>query len=269
MVINNKNIKSISKTLDITKNNINLKIQNNNNYNQSLLSIYIYNYPSLKEIKKVLSDYCLLNNINLNSNKKIIITPLLNNSIRNDFPNEKILQGFNSYLYLLKPENISFKNIIIKKSILISKFRLIDLPNNFSFSNINNKNYDNNLKSVISNKKKLIIKNIIKIIKHDKNYNNNNLIEDNKIINEFYSKRNYIRNGSPYLSDEEKRKIGDFKNKSKFINNKGFFTSVGKYSMPIKDISNYVQMSPSENPSTYKFRNVDKLKWITKKGFIN
>jgi hypothetical protein len=28
-------------------------------------------------------------------------------------------------------------------------------------------------------------------------------------------------------------------------------------------------MTPSENPSTYRFRPVNKLKWITKKGFIN
>ena len=50
---------------------------------------------------------------------------------------------------------------------------------------------------------------------------------------------------------------------------KGFCVSVGKYSFPPKYISNYVQMTPSENPLTYRFRPVNKLKWITKKGFIN
>ena len=154
-LIKNTNNKNISKTLDTTKNKINVKLISNNDYNNSLLSIYIFNYPSLKEMKKALSDYCLLNNIYLNSNKKIIITPLLNNSIRIDFPYEKIIKGFTSYLYLLKHDNISFKNIVIKKDILISNSRFIVLPNNFSLPNINNKNYDNKLKSVINNKKKI------------------------------------------------------------------------------------------------------------------
>jgi hypothetical protein len=120
-----------------------------------------------------------------------------------------------------------------------------------------------------NNKKKQIINNIINIYKHNKiNKIKLNENENEKIINDYYSNQKFIRNGSPYLNDDEKRKIEEIKNKSKFLNNKGFFTSVGKYSMPIKYISNYVQLSPSENPSIHQFRTIDKLKWITKKGFI-
>ena len=32
-------------------------------------------------------------------------------------------------------------------------------------------------------------------------------------------------------------------------------------------IPNYVGMTPSENPNNHEFRNVDKKKWITNKGF--
>ena len=58
-------------------------------------------------------------------------------------------------------------------------------------------------------------------------------------------------------------------NRKKFMTPKGFCVSVGKYSFPPRYISNYVQMTPSQNPLTYRFRPINKLKWITKKGFIN
>ena len=66
------------------------------------------------------------------------------------------------------------------------------------------------------------------------------------------------------------RKVEDGReNRKKFMTPKGFCVSVGKYSFPPRYISNYVQMTPSQNPLTYRFRPINKLKWITKKGFIN
>ena len=59
------------------------------------------------------------------------------------------------------------------------------------------------------------------------------------------------------------------KKKKKFLNKKGFFVSVGKYSMKPNYIGNYVQMTPSESPLNFKFRVDNKNKWLTKKGFIN
>jgi len=52
-----------------------------------------------------------------------------------------------------------------------------------------------------------------------------------------------------------------------FDKHKNFITSVGKYSMKPNFIPNYVGMTPSENPKNHAFRNVDKNKWITNKGF--
>ena len=90
-----------------------------------------------------------------------------------------------------------------------------------------------------------------------------------KLIVNYYKNQRYLRNSSPYFSEEDKRLQDERESRKKFMTPKGFCVSVGKYSFPPKYISNYVQMTPSENPLTYRFRPVNKLKWITKKGFIN
>jgi hypothetical protein len=69
------------------------------------------------------------------------------------------------------------------------------------------------------------------------------------------------------MNYEEKRRHEAFLDKQNWINKEGFIVSVGKYSMKIKDISNYVGMTPSEPPVNYKYRIVNKKKWITPKGF--
>ena len=77
-----------------------------------------------------------------------------------------------------------------------------------------------------------------------------------------------IRNAScKYMNYEEKRIHEAYLDKRNWIKKEGFFVSVGKYSMKKKDIPNYVTMTPSEPPVNYKYRNVNKKKWITPKGF--
>ena len=157
-------------------------------------------------------------------------------------------------------------------------------------NNINNLNTSNNsieadrINSINNERKEktIIVKNIIKLYQHNKmkfnkdnesfNYNTLGLkksSDNDKVILNYYKNQAYLRNSSPYLSEEDKRIISERESKKRFITPKGFCCSVGKYSCPPKYISNYVQMTPSENPSTYRFRPVNKLKWITKKGFIN
>ena len=129
-------------------------------------------------------------------------------------------------------------------------------------------------------KKKIIVKNIIKLYQHNKiKYKNDNSSfsfntvglkkSSDKLIVNYYKNQQYLRNSSPYFSEEDKRIMDERESRKKFMTPKGFCVSVGKYSFPPKYISNYVQMTPSENPLTYRFRPVNKLKWITKKGFIN
>ncbi len=96
-----------------------------------------------------------------------------------------------------------------------------------------------------------------------------NIKNNQKLMNDFYSQQYYIRNSSPYISEEEQRLLNEKENKKHFLNQKDFILSVGHYSIKPNYIENYVQMTPSENPLNHKFREEKKEKWITKKGFIN
>ena len=90
---------------------------------------------------------------------------------------------------------------------------------------------------------------------------------EDEIITDYYRQQNFLRNSSPYISENEKRILEERENKKHFFKHKNFITSVGKYSMKPNFIPNYVGMTPSENPNNHEFRNVDKNKWITNKGF--
>ena len=87
------------------------------------------------------------------------------------------------------------------------------------------------------------------------------------MITNFYSNQEYIRNASPYISEEEKRLQEYIQDKKNWIDKKGFVSSVGHYSFHPNYIKNYVQLTPSESPLNHKFRDVQKSKWITEKGF--
>lgn len=86
-------------------------------------------------------------------------------------------------------------------------------------------------------------------------------------LNRYYSYQKFIRNGSPYLSEEERRRIDERVNKKKWITKKGFICSIGNYSMD-REIKNYVNETPSESPLKHDFRVVNKRKWMNNKGFI-
>jgi DNA-binding protein len=84
----------------------------------------------------------------------------------------------------------------------------------------------------------------------------------------FFSHQEFVRNSSPYVTEHEKKVLEEKNNKKKFLNKNGFITSVGNYSMKPHYIENYVQQTPSEFPLNHKFREEDKEKWMTPKGFI-
>jgi len=268
--------KKINKVHSLSTDNFTIKDVND-------LSLYIANIPSLNDIKKTIDDYYTKNGLY----KQKVPTPLVSNlniiSVRIDFPNEKInekiLNGYKSYISFLKYENPQYKQIVIKKTNLFRTIKKIKLNN---VKTINNSNSDvDNLLLNEKNEKKIIVRNILKLYRHNKiklkldndkfTYNTLGLrkSDDEKLIVNFYKNQEYLRNSSPYLSEEDKRMINERERKKKFLTPKGFCCSVGKYSCPPKFIPNYVQMSPSENPSTYRFRPVNKKKWITQKGFIN
>ena len=124
------------------------------------------------------------------------------------------------------------------------------------------------------NNNKININDVIKALKQNELnndcYHGLSLRRDgeDEIVTDYYKQQNFLRNSSPYISEEEKRILEEKESRKHFFDqHKNFVTSVGKYSMKPNFIPNYVGMTPSENPNDHAFRNVDKKKWITNKGF--
>jgi hypothetical protein len=298
--ISQENIKSITSrkmpssnflTISNEVNRSNGKLKNkkyNNVYDNA--SVVISQIPSVKDIKVILNEFNnKLDNNNNNKSKNYlencegILTEIGHNSVRIDFKSESTLNKFISYISFIKYENNNFKNIIIQK-------------NNSSFKNLNINNKTNNNMHIINNitssyknlpknnqkfNKKynyseisININDVIRALKQQNQSNNDSyhglsLHRDNEheIITDYYRKQMYLRNSSPYISENEKRILEEKEKKKKFFKNKNFITSVGKYSMKPNFIPNYVGMTPSINPNEYEFRKVNKNKWITIKGF--
>ena len=244
------------------------------------LSLYVVNIPSMKDIKKSIEDYYAKNELKENKIPIPFVSPINFTTVKIQFPNEQILNGYKTYILFLKYEDPKFKQILVKKENLFKTIKNIKLKS----LNLSGTSNTERATDLIENKdKKIIVKNIIKLYQHNKlQYKNDNSSfsfntlglkkstdGSDKLIVNYYKNQRYLRNSSPYFSEEDKRLQDERESRKKFMTPKGFCVSVGKYSFPPKYISNYVQMTPSENPLTYRFRPVNKLKWITKKGFIN
>lgn len=271
----------------------NKRYNNNNNFSEyeQHYGVIISQIPSVQDIENILSnfnkkqnniiDYNLKTNNNFDK-KNGILTVLFNNSVRIDFQDEKVLNEFISYVSFMKYENVYYKNMIIKKDISKIKKSLRNLS--YSQKNVRNLlpnfnkkyNYNNNINTLQNEEHniKININDVIKAIKQNESnkecYHGLSLKRDgeDEIITDYYKQQNFLRNSSPYISDNEKRILEERENKKHFFDkHKNFITSVGKYSMKPNFIPNYVGMTPSENPKNHAFRNVDKNKWITNKGF--
>lgn len=94
-----------------------------------------------------------------------------------------------------------------------------------------------------------------------------NTSHDEEVIDSYFANQKYLRNSSPYISEEDKYLMESNEDKKNWINKKGFCVSVGNYSNKYKLIDNYVTKEPSESPLNHKFRSENKKKWITEKGF--
>jgi hypothetical protein len=257
----------------------------NNNYENLGNGVIISQVPTVQDIQNILQNF---NNKQIGSNLKTknnfngkqgALSVLGNNSVRVDFQDEMTLNEFISYISYMKYENAYYKNMIIRKdNSNIKKNR-----NNFSYSHkdvriflskFNKKYNDFNNKNNAEQNSKIKINDVIKALKeHELNndcYHGLCLNRDgeNEIITDYYKQQNFLRNSSPYISEEEKRILEEKESKKHFVDqHKNFVTSVGKYSMKPNFIPNYVGMTPSENPNDHLFRSVDKKKWITNKGF--
>ena len=275
--ISSKSVRNNLKTLTTKEN----KILNANNSNDDNICAIITKYPSVKEVEKILEDFNM-NNIH-NKNKKGAIINLGNNTLKVVFNNEAYLNEFINYISFIKYENPHYKSITIKKDVSNLKLKKkgmsnLVLPNlERNFDNKYNYSNNNNLSKSVSKpaKLKLNIKidDVIKALKHNElnkdTYHGLSLNRDgeDEIITDYYQQQSFLRNSSPYITEHEKHVLEEKENKKHFFKNKEFFTSVGKYSMKQNFIPNYVGLTPGENPKNHEFREVDKNKWINKKGF--
>ena len=275
--ISSKSVRNNLKTLTTKEN----KILNANNLNDDNICAIITKYPSVKEVEKILEDFNM-NNIH-NKNKKGAIINLGNNTLKVVFNNEAYLNEFINYISFIKYENPHYKSITIKKEVSNLKLKKkgmsnLVLPNlERNFDNKYNYSNNNNLSKSVSKpaKLKLNIKidDVIKALKHNElnkdTYHGLSLNRDgeDEIITDYYQQQSFLRNSSPYITEHEKHVLEEKENKKHFFKNKEFFTSVGKYSMKQNFIPNYVGLTPGENPKNHEFREVDKNKWINKKGF--
>ena len=275
--ISSKSVRNNLKTLTTKEN----KILNANNLNDDNICAIITKYPSVKEVEKILEDFNM-NNIH-NKNKKGAIINLGNNTLKVVFNNEAYLNEFINYISFIKYENPHYKSITIKKDVSNLKLKKkgmsnLVLPNlERNFDNKYNYSNNNNLSKSVSKpaKLKLNIKidDVIKALKHNElnkdTYHGLSLNRDgeDEIITDYYQQQSFLRNSSPYITEHEKHVLEEKENKKYFFKNKEFFTSVGKYSMKQNFIPNYVGLTPGENPKNHEFREVDKNKWINKKGF--
>ena len=277
-IVNTSNTNSLFKIVPKIKEN---KILNANNLNDDNICAIITKYPSVKEVEKILEDFNM-NNIH-NKNKKGAIINLGNNTLKVVFNNEAYLNEFINYISFIKYENPHYKTITIKKDVSNLKLKKkgmsnLVLPNlEGNFDNKYNYSNNNNLSKSVSKpaKLKLNIKidDVIKALKHNElnkdTYHGLSLNRDgeDEIITDYYQQQSFLRNSSPYITEHEKHVLEEKENKKHFFKNKEFFTSVGKYSMKQNFIPNYVGLTPGENPKNHEFREVDKNKWINKKGF--
>ncbi len=263
-------------TISIQGNGINAN-KNNNNYTNA--SVTISQIPSVKDIQNILFDFNNNHKINNNNfeNSDGVITVIGNKTVKVDFQNESNLNDFISYISFIKYENNYYKNIIIQKdnSFIRNNIRNLSYSNNNVRKEIHkfNRRYNYGNSSKLLSENNININDVIRALKK-KELNNDcyhglSLSRDgeDEIITDYYRQQNYLRNSSPYISENEKRILEEKENKKHFFKHKNFVTSVGKYSMKTNLIPNYVSMTPSENPKYHEFRNVDKNKWITNKGF--
>ena len=76
----------------------------------------------------------------------------------------------------------------------------------------------------------------------------------------------------PFLNPEQKYFRDKYLDKKNWMDKKGFIVSIGNYKMGGSGssfISNYVSATPSQSPLNHNFREVNKNKWINKKGFFS
>ena len=220
-----------------------------------------------------------INIINFPSLEKII-------NLIDDFFKNKFLEK--EYTYQLKSQNnliIILQNSDIGFS-LIKKLKLEQLTNpifekmisNLSLGVINpyknksiqNKKSFNNSKKFSKLKKNTSMPLIITKLHIKKNANSERNINKKLLYKNYNNNYSIFLPKGPYIDEYQMRINDERKNKSLWLNKKGFNQFAAKATgIKIRNyISNYVTKTPSEYPLNHKFRDENKEKWIIKKNFF-
>ena len=172
LINNNKQNMPVLSENSITPKKLLMKIKNKSKSTENLslkaikdLSLYVTNIPSLKEIKKTIDDYYQKNQLKNNKTPSPFIYPINFTTVKIEFPNETILNGYKSYILFLKYEEPKFKQIVVKKENLFKTIKKLKLKSlNLSDSQSTERGFDPNE----NKEKKIIVKNIIKLYQHNR-----------------------------------------------------------------------------------------------------
>ena len=227
--------------------------------------VKIMNYPSFEDLKVGVNEdiYSIINtflketNINSdficerkdeNSKEKSVINSFdnintnideenkINSTNKNiiyiiGFPTPDIAFDFNRYMNSLRIMNPTFKNIklqvlLSKKKIKKNKKSINDAQN--EDNNINyKKNYNYRYGGMLNMDETNLEKRNIEVLNMIRNNFLNNKLNG---INNTNNSSNYINSSSPYVTPYEEKIKENHENRKKWLNPKGFISSVNKYS---------------------------------------
>ena len=173
-----------------------------------------------------------------------------------NFQSVDVAKDFNNF-YALYRKNNNISNTYHKNESSLSMNKEISLPNIHSSSlhihSATNNSIENDLLCNVGHSTNN---------KSNSNSNRSNGDVKNKNIKIIRSVSN------TYMGPEERRLHLAYLDKKNWICNIPFKVSVGNYSKGGETyIKNYVSMSKSEPPVIHKYRDINKRRWITQKGF--
>lgn len=230
-------------------------------------SVSIISNTNEKKVKELLGKFFEYKSLPFNANIKNTLKgkykikfkwPLL----ANEFIQFYNINNNKKYKYYQKDNDISNNDKLILPKIKQNKFRSIS-----SDYIIEHNKIENIIKKVIRNNSKdtsITEKSVSSGINIYHNSLRNKKRRNNRESE--YKGISYL----PFMNPDERYYREKLLDKKNWLDKKGFMVSVGNYKMGGDShfISNYVSATPSKSPLCHNFRDVNKDKWVNKKGFF-
>ena len=233
-------------------------------------SVFLTTNLTEKQIYELVSNFFEIIGIPFNVNIKL----LKNNKYRIRFTRPIYANEFMQYYNILQVKEVKNK---IEMGLRLPKIRL---KKSISYRLIEKNSIENALKNVIkqNNKDSFITEKTVNSgmdIYHPsflKSYNRKSQslnVSKHKIKIVKYNYKGIFK--LPFLNPDQRYNREKFLDKKNWMDKKGFIVSIGNYKMGGDGnsfISNYVSATPSNSPLNHNFREVNKDKWVNKKGFF-